>query len=129
MYNGNYQNATGIKIEFSSALNDKINTNALVYRIKDKNLYVGLNNNILLYPNKNEEEVPHLIRVNIPAKIQSTENGIFLDYLDDGLMQASVNAKAYTKNIGWQTEYDGKITTFTKFGEKDKLHIIFGEEE
>ena len=83
----------------------------------------------MLYPNKNEYESPHLLRVNIPAEIRAEENGIYLDYLDDGLMEAAVNIKAYTKDIGWHTKYDGKITTFTKFGEKDKLHIIFGDEK
>ena len=66
-----------------------------------------------------------LRRVNIPANINNTTEGIEINFLDDGMMQCVVEGKVTTTNEGWDVEYNKNlnITTLTKFADKEKLII------
>lgn len=127
LYDKNAQSAAGIKIEFSHNLKDVVSTDSSVWRKKDNNLYVGLDKKVSVFIDKNKDN-PHLIRVNIPAKIRVNEKGVSLLFLDDGMMQASVTGFAGTDSSDWKAEYKDGITTFTKFGSKERLNIVFGEQ-
>ena len=52
---------------------------------------------------------------------------IKIDFLDDGMMQCVVEGQAMTNNEAWKVEYDENLnlTTFTKFGDKEKLTINY----
>ena len=129
LYDKNVQSAAGFKIEFSDKMRDKLSTDAAVWIRKDNSLFIGLDRTVSLYPDC-AKEAPHLLRVNLPAKIKygKDNNDVSLNFLDDGMMQAVVEGKAYTDSENWETEYNGKTTIFTKFGDKDSLHILFGEQ-
>lgn len=129
LYDKNYQSAVGVKIEFSERLKDNVSVNSNVWRRKGNSLYTSLDNKIELYPLNKIDVKPHLIRVNLPAKIKLDDEGVIISFLDDGLMQATVTSDAYTNSIGWSAVYNNGLTTFTKFGEKDNLHIIWGDGE
>lgn len=67
----------------------------------------------------------HIERVNVAAKIEITESGATVTFLDGGMMQVVVAGKAHAESEGWEvTEKDGH-TIFTKYGIEDVLQIKY----
>jgi hypothetical protein len=65
----------------------------------------------------------HITSVNIPAKIQKNSNKAKIEFLEGGMMQVKVEGVATTSCDGWETEKDGDITVFTKYGKAETLEI------
>lgn len=125
LYDENAQSAAGIKVEFSSHYKGKYSTDAVVWSKSRNTLYAGLDREISILPYEKQEK-QHLLRVNVPAKISVNDDGVDISFLDDGLMQAVVKGRAFTKDSHWKSVYENGETTFTAFGEKRNLQIIFG---
>ncbi len=126
LYNKDYQNSCGVKIDFGEAFNlSKIATDADVWYRDGNSLTVSLNRNIRIYETNKKQTEPHIERVNIAAKIQKTESGEAVQFLDGGMMQLVVSGNASTDSNGWDvSRKDGK-TIFTKFGKADTLEINY----
>lgn len=126
LYNEDYQNSCGVKIDFSEAFNiSKIATDADVWYREGNSLYVSLNRNIRIYGTRKQQTEPHIERVNIAAEIQKNESGATVRFLDDGMMQLVVSGNASTESAGWDvSRKDGK-TIFTKFGKVEMLDVRY----
>ena len=129
LYNSDYQNCTGVKINFSDAVEiNTVSTDADVWYTSGNSLYLGLNKAVSVYTaDGGEKEATHVERINIPAKVETTDTGAIIKFLDGGMMQAVVSGKAVTTDIGWIiTDQNGK-TVFTKYGTMETLTISYAE--
>ena len=121
LYDKDYQSCTGIKIEFSDAIDiSKVGIDAEVWRYdKDKNaLYIALNSNVKLNFQCTQEsdkykfihsDTNHILSINIPAEIKQAK-GIVADRAD-----IITNAKR---------EADGIIR-----GAEDRAKVMVAQEE
>ena len=126
LYNEDYIKSSGCRISLSKSLKNKnIVTDANVVYKKDNNIYVSADKPFRVFEYDLEFEESKLRRVNIPANINNTTEGIEINFLDDGMMQCVVEGKVTTTNEGWDVEYNKNlnITTLTKFADKEKLII------
>jgi len=139
LYDKDYQSSTGVKIEFSDTTDiSDIGLDAQVWRY-DKNrnsLYIGLNSKVSLDFNciQNTKkyklitsDVEHILSVNIPAYIKINDNKATVKFEDDGMMQISVLGEIRNCSDGWNAEFDGGITTITKFGSEADLTFEFAD--
>lgn len=128
LFNKDYLKSTGLKISLSKSLKDKnIVTDATVVYRKDNNIYVSADKPFRIFESDTNYEESKLRRINIPADVNYSNENIEINFLDSGMMQCVVEGKAMTNNEGWNVEYDENlnITTFTKFGEEEKLTINY----
>ncbi len=139
LYDKDYQECTGIKIEFSETIDvSKVGVDAQVWRYDEtKNaLYLGLNEKAKLNFSVTSEmegyqlitsDVGHILTVNIPAKIKMNDKGATVQFEDDGMMQISVLGEVQNCSDGWETEYLDGVTTITKFGSEADLTFEFAQ--
>jgi len=126
LYDEDYQNSCGVKIEFGEAFNaDKIAVDADVWYREGNCIYAGLNRDIRVYETRRRSDSPHIERINVAAKIEITGTGAVVDFLDGGMMQLVVDGEASTASEGWTvTKADGK-TVFTKYGKAAALELKY----
>lgn len=139
LYDKDYQNCTGIKIEFSESVDvSKVGVKAQVWRYDaDKNaLYVGLNSEVDISFDRTEEtnryksmtsDSCHVLSVNIPADIKIKGNKVRVNFEDDGMMQVSVSGEVRNCSDGWDAEFSDGITRITKFGSESDLTFEFAD--
>lgn len=128
LFNKDYLKSSGFKISLSKSLKDKnIVADATVVYRKDNNIYVSADKPFRIFESDTNYEESKLRRINIPADVNYSNENIEINFLDSGMMQCVVEGKAMANNEGWDIEYDENlnITTFTKFGEKEKLTINY----
>lgn len=127
LYHADYQKASGVKINFSEAVDvHGVSTDADVWYRKGNSLYVGLNKAVSIYTAEAaQEQVSHIERINIPAKVVSADTGATIKFLDGGMMQVWVSGAAETADKGWVTTVQHGKTVFTKYGEAETLKIAF----
>lgn len=128
LFNKDYLKSSGLKISLSKSLKDKnIVTDATVVYRKDNNIYVSADKPFRIFESDTNYEESKLRRINIPADVNYSNENIEINFLDSGMMQCVVEGKVMTNNEGWDVEYDENlnITTFTKFGEEEKLTINY----
>ena len=137
LYDGNYQECVGIKIEFSDSMdisNAKVKANVWKYDEAKNALYVGLNKEVLLDISGSDEDgekivsdKSHVISVNIPAQIDVENDKMTLKFEDDGMMQLSVLGNVEVLSDGWSAKEENGVTTLTKFGDVTDLEIKISE--
>lgn len=128
LYNEDYLKSSGCRISLSKSLEDKnIVTDATVVYRQDNNIYVSADKSFRIFESDTKFEESKLRRLNIPANVNYGNKNIKIDFLDDGMMQCVVEGQAMTNNEAWKVEYDENLnlTTFTKFGDKEKLTINY----
>lgn len=127
LYNADYQNCTGVRINFSDAVDiNTVSTDADVWYTRGNSLYLGLNKAVCVYTvDGTEKEAVHVERINIPAKVASTNTGATIKFLDDGMMQVVVSGLATTKDAGWTITDQNAKTVFTKYGEAETLTLSY----
>ncbi len=125
LYDEDYQNASGLKIVFGENVDtSQLGIDADVWRLDGHTLYLGLNRSVSVVSEGTAID-KHIERVNIAAKIKTTDSGATVTFLDGGMMQVVVAGKAHAENDGWEvTEKDGH-TIFTKYGSEDVLQIKY----
>jgi hypothetical protein len=123
LYNKNYQSSVGVKIIFSdSTYVDNFKADANVWYKQNDAFYVSLDRPATLTIGDMPYSI-HITSVNIPAKIQKNSNKAKIEFLEGGMMQVKVEGVATTSCDGWETEKDGDITVFTKYGKAETLEI------
>lgn len=126
LYNQNYQNAVGAKIEFAGKYLDKnIATDADVWFRDGNTLYIALNKDVRIFETEKKQENTHLERINIPANVAVSANGAKIDFLENGMQQVEVSGKAKTVSEGWTKTREGQNTIFTKYGAASVLEITY----
>lgn len=126
LYDEDYQYSCGAKIEFGEAYNiNKIAVDADVWYRYGNCIYVGLNRNVRIYESSKQTKVPHIERVNIAAKIEKTDDGTAVMFLDGGMMQLVVDGDASTTSEGWIITRENERTVFTKYGDAAILDIKY----
>jgi len=121
-----YQNACGVRLSFSQAADTaRIRTDADVWCWVDGDLYLGLNRPVRVFTGEEESPV-HLERVNLPAAISRTPEGITrVDFQDGGMMQAVVSGPVRVASPGWTARLEGSRTILTKFGPAEPLELSY----
>ena len=124
LYDKNYQNSVGARIDFAEAYNvNRISTDADVWYRNGNSLYTSLNRNIRIYESGKKQVETHIENVNIAADINKTDEGVNINFLDNGMMQAVVCGDAVTDSNGWNVIKRGNKTVFTKFGHAAALNV------
>ena len=123
MYDENYQRTVGIKLTLAPGSDPAdFTTDATVWRQDGNSLYLSLDKEVTLRREKDSGEA-HLRRVNLPANISQTEDGLVVDFVEDGLMQAEVTGRATTDSEGWTVIPHWRTTEFRKMGNASQLVI------
>lgn len=121
LYDSGYAACTGVKVTFGSGDVLDYSSDASVWRADNHGVYVSLDNEAVIERSKSTQ--PHITAVNIPAKIKSSKDGYTVKFLDDGMMQVTVDGNAEVVSGIWQkSEINGK-TVFTKYGKAQTLKI------
>lgn len=129
LYSESAQNAMGVRIEFTSSLEDSVKTDARVWKTAENGLAVGLDGAVTVSAGEGSAAC-HLEQVNIPASsITEDENGAEIVFAGEGMMQVIVSGEAFTPDTSWTVAHreDGK-TVFTKYGAADTLRLSYGKE-
>jgi len=120
LYSEDYQSAVGVKLTFAAGIDaGAYTTDASVWRRMDNSLYLSLDHEVSV--RKGETGSAHLRRVNLPADIRREGDGLVVDFVQDGLMQAEIEGTVSTPSEGWTLTRNGENTLFTKFGDAEEL--------
>ena len=95
-----------------------------VWYVRDNELIMGLNRPVTVQLGEQTEE-PHLSRINMAARVETTPGGAQIQFLSGGMMEAAVRGKAETISPGWEAVYENGETVFTKFGSGETLTLNF----
>lgn len=125
LYDESYQNAVGVKLTPAPGVEpEELTTDATVWRQEGDSLYLSLDKPVTLRREKDSGE-SHLRRVNLPARIHQEEEGLVVDFTQDGLMQVEVAGSASTTSEGWTVIRHWKTTDFRKTGKASQLVLTF----
>ncbi len=121
LYDEKYSQATGVRIEFKKGADiDGFYHNADVYYFEDNGFVVTMNKEIVVGYDENTERESHIACVNIPCKINRSENLCFVSFEGTpAYCEIKVCGKAKTSTQGWTTQMQGQYTVFKAFGNKN----------
>lgn len=129
LYDKNYQNSVGVKIEFSqeSKVDDYI-VDANVWRVEKNSIYLGLDKEVTI--RKREEtdskiSSKNILRINTPAKVTNENDEFTVSFYENGLMQVFISGNVKTDNEGWNLEYINGVTKASKFGKAEKVKFYY----
>ncbi len=127
LYDAGYQRSTGVKMNFSDAVDvHTISTDADVWYKSGNSLYFGVNKPVHVYEaSYTEKEATHVERVNVAANIKATDSGTRIAFLDGGMMQVVVSGSATTADADWTTTEQNGKTVLTKYGAAETLTISY----
>jgi len=114
-------------VAFSRSVGARFSTDAAVWKRTEDGLALGLSGETRLFPSE-QEDAPHIERVNVPAAVSADAAGGKIDFLGDGMMQAVVSGNARTEDSGWLTDFREGKTVFTKYGAAASLRFHYEEE-
>ena len=129
LYDDATQKASGLKIAFSTSVEDEFYTDSPVYKVTEDALAVGLPGAVRVFVTEEKQTVPHIQQINVPADITCNADGAEIAFIGDGMMQVVVFGAAKTDCIGWDTETKDGKTIFTKYGSADILNITYKEDK
>ncbi len=113
-------NIVGIKFELGEKLNgQRLATNGSIYMRDGKDLYIGLNEDIKIYPS-NEPDKAHIIRVNGEIAIEKEETQYQIHFkTPPGLQQIKIYAPPNGLEVlkgDFEIKQEGDYYTLTRYG-------------
>ena len=125
LYDARYQNACGVRIVFAADCDAALSTDARIVQRGDHSLTVALDGPVSIRPGTDSDS--RVLRVNLPATVETTSSGTTVRFTDGGLMEVCVRGAAETADEGWTVQTIGNETIFTKTGDAEALSITFPE--
>lgn len=119
------EDIAGIKLELGEGLIDKkIAVDGDIYLRDGKDIYIGLNRKVDIYTS-DEKDRPHILRVNVPIKIEDEGEFKLIHIKDKGLQQIKIYAPNGMEivNKDFKVESSGDYFTLTRYGEPTTLKI------
>lgn len=116
------QRAMGIQMEFSEDVDAaSYQTDAKVWYREGNSLFFSLDSGVTV--SQSEMPVSPLRQVNLPAKINMTDAGTEIQFLDDGMLQVITEPGYTTDSTDWIVTERENCTVFTKYGAADTLYL------
>lgn len=118
-------NTVGIKFEPGEKLmKHHLSTDGDIYKRDGKNLYIGLNKKVKVYKS-NEEDKPHIVRVNCPVDIEEKDDTKLIHIKGKGLQQIKIYAPKGLEvlNKDFHIKKIDDHYVLTRYGEPITLNI------
>ena len=116
----------GLQLEFSECVDaTAFYPSAKVWHREDNCIYMSLDNGVFV---STEEKYSPLRQVNLPAEIRMDEQGISVEFLDDGMQQVVTEHGWTTDSSGWTVTERENCTIFTHYGDAEILYLSKIEE-
>ena len=118
-------NTVGIKFEpGEKIMKHHLSTDGDIYKRDGKNLYIGLNKKVKVYKS-NEEDKPHIVRVNCPVDIEEKDDTKLIHIKGKGLQQIKIYAPKGLEvlNKDFHIKKIDDHYVLTRYGEPITLNI------
>ena len=128
LYDADVQQSLGVRVALAEGIDpDQFAVDANVWFRDGNAIVMGLDRPVTIVKAQDWTEPAHLTQVNMAAQIDASEDGVSIQFLSGGMMQAVVSGSAVTSSAGWLvTEQNGR-TVFTKFGTGESLQLQFND--
>ncbi len=123
-----YYEALGYKVELGEKYKGFVfNTDAPIYMHKGSTLYFSGKERIKLNLSTNYLDKPHVMKSNVPIKVEQTNQSVSVELLDSGMQQIKVYAPngINISDQEWNVEHDKGTYILTKHGEPTTLNFSY----
>lgn len=126
IYDPVYGASIGVRVRFAEQTDtSKIRTDADVWYWRNKCLYIGLNKTVRIYEDAATSVLPHIVRINLPATIEKTEDSVLVSFQASGMQQIEITGEVEVKSKGWKSTQVNGNTILTYYGDATELEFSF----